>query len=116
MIKYINLFGLKPWRLHPFFQKLKVNIFMSTSSHALVLLSLFFSISLFAQNDPVLFTVNDQEIRLSEFSYIYNKTNGDRVKYDEASIKEYLDLYINFKLQVAEGVDMGLDKNTEVVK
>lgn len=89
---------------------------MSTFSHAIALLSLFFTYTTFAQNDPILFTVNDQEVRLSEFSYIYNKTNGDRVKFDEASIKEYLELYINFKLQVAEGVDMGLDKNTEVVK
>ena len=64
-----------------------------------------------AQNDPVLFKVNDKEVNVSEFKYIYNKTNGEKADYSEASVREYLDLYINFKLQVAEGVDIGLSEN-----
>ena len=67
-----------------------------------------------AQNDPVLFKVNDKEVNVSEFKYIYNKTNGEKADYSEASVREYLDLYINFKLQVAEGVDIGLSENAEV--
>lgn len=66
------------------------------------------------QDDPVLFKVNDKEVNVSEFQYIYNKTNGDKANYSEKSLKEYLDLYVNFKLQVAEGVDIGLSEKPEV--
>ncbi len=69
-----------------------------------------------AQDDPVLFTVDDKEVRVSEFQYIYNKTNGEKVSYDKASLQEYLDLYINFKLQVAEGEATGLDEKPSVVR
>lgn len=67
-----------------------------------------------AQNDPVLFTVDKKEIKVSEFEYIYNKTNGEKADYSEKSLKEYLDLYINFKLQVAEGEAIGLSEKQEV--
>ncbi|WMX14112.1 peptidylprolyl isomerase [Aureispira sp. CCB-E] len=67
-----------------------------------------------AQDDPVLFKVNDKEVHVSEFKYIYNKTNGEKADYSEKSLKEYLDLYVNFKLQVAEGIDIGLNDKPEV--
>jgi len=67
-----------------------------------------------AQDDPVLFTVDKKEIKVSEFKYIYNKTNGDKADYSEKSLQEYLDLYINFKLQVAEGEAIGLSEKPEV--
>jgi peptidyl-prolyl cis-trans isomerase SurA len=67
-------------------------------------------------DDPVLFTVNGKEVRVSEFTYIYDKTNGDKADYSEKSLQEYLDLYIDFKLQVAKGEDMGLDKNPKVLQ
>ncbi len=66
--------------------------------------------------DPVLFTVNGKEVRVSEFTYIYNKTNGDKADYSEQSLREYLRLYIDFKLQVAKAFDMGLNKNPEVLR
>lgn len=69
-----------------------------------------------AQEDPVLFTVGDKDVHVSEFQYIYNKTNGEKVSYDKASLKEYLDLYINFKLQVAEGEATELDEKPSVVR
>ena len=59
-----------------------------------------FSVALVAQtNDPVLFTVDNVPVRVSEFSYIYSKTNQDKADYSEASLREYLDLYIKFKLK-----------------
>ncbi len=69
-----------------------------------------------AQDDPTLFKVNDTEVKVSEFTYIYDKTNGKKADYSEASLKEYLDLYINFKLQVAEGVSTGLNDDPQVKK
>lgn len=67
-----------------------------------------------AQDDPVLFTVDGKEVRVSEFNYIYNKTNGEKADYSDKSLREYLDLYINFKLQVAEGIDIGLSEKPAV--
>jgi peptidyl-prolyl cis-trans isomerase SurA len=65
---------------------------------------------LFAQNnDPVLFTVENQEVRVSEFNYIYNKNNGDNADYTQESLKEYLDLYVKFKLKVQRAKEMRLD-------
>jgi len=69
-----------------------------------------FSVALMAQtNDPVLFSVDDVPVRVSEFSYIYSKTNQDKADYSEASLREYLDLYIKFKLKVTRARDMQLD-------
>lgn len=80
----------------------------------LVATALLVSSNIKAQDDPVLFKVNDKEVRVSEFQYIYNKTNGDKADYSEKSLKEYLELYVNFKLQVAEGIDIGLSEKPEV--
>ncbi|BDS13574.1 peptidylprolyl isomerase [Aureispira anguillae] len=77
-------------------------------------IALLVSSNIQAQNDPVLFKVNNKEVKISEFQYIYNKTNGEKADYSEKSLKEYLDLYVNFKLQVAEGVDIGLSEKPEV--
>lgn len=71
--------------------------------------------SLCAQDkDPLLFRVNKEEVRLSEFSYIYGKTNGDKADYSKESLEEYLQLYIDFKLQLQKGKEDGLDKDPAV--
>ncbi|MCP4439178.1 MAG: peptidyl-prolyl cis-trans isomerase [Aureispira sp.] len=67
-------------------------------------------------DDPVLFKVKDKEVRVSEFTYIYTKTNGSKADFSEKSLKEYLDLYVDFKLQVAKGVDMKLHESPEVIR
>lgn len=66
-------------------------------------------LTMVSQEDPVLFTVDGDEVRLSEFEYIYSKNNGDKADYTEESLKEYLDLYINFKLKVAKARDRRID-------
>ena len=64
----------------------------------------------FAQaDDPVLFKVEDLEVPVSEFKYIYEKNNRDGADYSEESLKEYLDLYAKFKLKVAKAHDLQLD-------
>lgn len=63
-----------------------------------------------AQNDdPVLFTVEGKPVHVSEFTYVYNKNNQDKADYSEKSLRDYLDLYINFKLKVQKARDMRLD-------
>lgn len=64
----------------------------------------------FAQtNDPVLFSVEGNPVHLSEFDYIYTKTNGDKADFSKKSLEEYLDLYVKFKLKVQRAKDMQLD-------
>ena len=78
----------------------------------LVLLAISISItSIYAQktDDRVLFSVQDKDVTVDEFTYIYSKTNGDKADFSEASLQEYLDLYVKFKLKVQRSKDMGLD-------
>jgi len=70
----------------------------------------------FAQNDPVLFTVEDVPVHVSEFDYIYNKNNGDGADYSKESLEEYLDLYIKFKLKVQRAKELKLDTIQELNK
>mgnify|MGYP001046518955 FL=1 len=75
-----------------------------------ILLSLFCASYLFAQKtDPVLFTVENNPVHVSEFKYIYSKTNGDKADFSKKSLEEYLDLYTKFKLKVQKGKDLKLD-------
>ena len=62
-----------------------------------------------AQDDPVLFTVAGKPVHVSEFTYIYQKTNGDKADFSKESLEEYLDLYKKFKLKVQRARDMKLD-------
>jgi peptidyl-prolyl cis-trans isomerase SurA len=61
------------------------------------------------EEDPVLFTVEDKPVHVSEFTYIYSKTNGKRTTFSRASLEEYLDLYVKFKLKVQKAKEMQLD-------
>ena len=63
----------------------------------------------FAQEDPVLFTVNNNPVHVSEFKYIYEKSNGKDADYSRASLEKYLDLYKNFKLKIARARELKLD-------
>jgi len=60
-------------------------------------------------DDTVLMTVADKDVTVGEFRYIYEKNNGDGANYSPKSLNEYIDLYIKFKLKVAEAKAMGLD-------
>ncbi len=75
-----------------------------------VLLLITQSLLTFGQgNDPVLFSVDNDEVRLSEFRYIYEKNNADEADYSKQSVEEYLELYKKFKLKVRRAKEIGLD-------
>jgi peptidyl-prolyl cis-trans isomerase SurA len=76
---------------------------------ALVVMVIVLPAFVYSQGDPVLFTVNKKPVHLSEFNYIYSKTNGDKADYSQASLDEYLELYENFKLKVERAKEMQLD-------
>ena len=60
-------------------------------------------------DDPVLFTVAQTPVRVSEFLQIYTKSNQQKADFSEASLREYLDLYVKFKLKVQKAREMRLD-------
>ncbi len=61
------------------------------------------------QTDATLFTVAGTPVTVSEFEYIYKKTNGDKADFSKKSVEEYLDLYAKFKLKVRRAREMKLD-------
>ncbi len=61
-----------------------------------------------SQNDPILMTINDIPVTKSEFERIYYKNNKDSVS-DEKAIRDYMELFINFKLKVLEAKNLKLD-------
>lgn len=68
------------------------------------------------KNDPVLFKVADTPVQLSEFNYIYTKTNGDKADFSKASLDEYLDLYVKFKLKVERAKELKLDTIPSLIR
>ena len=82
----------------------------------LLVLLLFTSI-FYSQNkkDLVLFKINDSVTTLEEFNRVYNK-NIDLVENsDENDYMNYLDLFINYKLKLAEAYVLGYDKNEDYI-
>lgn len=75
----------------------------------------FLSTSTSQQDDPVLFTVDGNDVHVSEFLYIYQKNNGKKADFSESSLNEYLDLYTKFKLKVTKARQMKLDTIPELI-
>jgi len=64
-----------------------------------------------AQNadNRTLLTINNKDVTVSEFLYVYNKNNNQGKELDKKSLEDYLDLYINFRLKVTEAEALGMD-------
>ena len=58
-------------------------------------------------DDPVLMTINGKDVKLSEFEYLYNKNNSQQTQ--KQSIDEYVDMFVTYKLKVADAVAAGID-------
>ena len=71
-----------------------------------------FAITAGAQtSDPVVMTINGQNVTRSEFEYSYNKNNGDEV-IEKTTVEQYVPLFVNYKLKVAAALDARLDTLT----
>jgi peptidyl-prolyl cis-trans isomerase SurA len=68
---------------------------------------LFFGVSVAQQTKPLL-VVNGQEISAEEFMAVFMK-NSTTKSVSKEEINEYLELYINFRLKVAEAMALQLD-------
>ena len=66
-------------------------------------------------DDPVIMTINGQPVLRSEFEYSYNKNNSEGV-IDKKSVKEYVDLFVNYKLKVLAALDAKYDTLTSYNK
>ena len=80
-----------------------------------LLVFVLFTSIFYSQNgkDLVLFKINDSETTLEEFNRVYNK-NIDLVEdSNENDYMNYLELFINYKLKLAEAYDLGYDKDED---
>ena len=69
--------------------------------------ALTFGLSVWAQSETLM-TINGKAISAEEFLYIYEK-NNQAGAIDPKTMDEYLDMFINFKLKVAEAESQGID-------
>lgn len=72
--------------------------------------------SVMAQNSEVLMTIGKENVTKKEFEYVFKKNNKNAQNPDEKSLREYLDLYINFKLKVIEAKSLGMDTVGSFIK
>lgn len=66
-----------------------------------------FSFNLFGQSDSIILRIENDKFTRGEFDFIYNKNN--QVSTVKKSEKEYLDLFVNYKLKVHEAEKLGYD-------
>ncbi|MFN2395649.1 MAG: peptidylprolyl isomerase [Bacteroidales bacterium] len=66
-------------------------------------------------DDPVLLKINEREVTVSEFEYVYSKNNLNPQVMDPRSVEEYLELFINFNLKVYEAMQLGLDTHASFI-
>ncbi len=67
----------------------------------------------YAAIDPVLMKINNKDIKVSEFEYLYKKNLEQQV--NKESIDEYVDRFVNYKLKVAEAERLGYDTLPRII-
>ncbi|MDD2196270.1 MAG: peptidylprolyl isomerase [Bacteroidales bacterium] len=78
------------------------------------LVTLISAFSVFSQNsNETLITVGNETVTRNEFERFYLKNNQMVSDVDKKSLDEYLDLFIIYKLKVAEAKANGIDKTSE---
>ncbi len=59
--------------------------------------------------EQTLFSVNKEKVTAGEFMQVYNKNRNIGEDIDPKTPREYLELYINFKLKVQNAKELGMD-------
>ncbi|MDE7380858.1 MAG: peptidylprolyl isomerase [Muribaculaceae bacterium] len=60
-----------------------------------------------AAKDPVIMTVNGVDVPKSEFEYLYNKNSKQQI--EAQPLSEYVEMFKNYKLKVADAKALGID-------
>lgn len=64
----------------------------------------------------VLFTIGTEPVTSGEFVKVYSKINNTgEADFSEKSLRDYLELYVNFRLKVKEAKDMKMDTTSAVI-
>lgn len=64
--------------------------------------------------DDVLMTVDGKDIHVSEFEYLYNKNNSQQL--EPQTLDQYLDMFINYKLKVADAEHADIQNSQSFIK
>lgn len=64
--------------------------------------------------DDILMTVDGKNIHVSEFEYLYNKNNSQQL--EPQTLDQYLDMFINYKLKVADAEHAGIQNTQSFIK
>lgn len=67
-----------------------------------------------AQSTHTLVSIGNENFSVEEFDFIYNKNNN--ISEEPKSKKEYIDLFVNYKLKVMEASALGLDTMPSFIK
>ena len=59
------------------------------------------------KGDPTVMTINGKDISQSEFEYLYNKNNLQQE--NPQPLDEYVDMFVVYKLKVADAEAAGID-------
>ncbi|MGL4332377.1 MAG: peptidylprolyl isomerase [Bacteroidales bacterium] len=83
---------------------------MRTLAFKLLLSSAMFygALNVSAKEDPAVLKIGKQEVKLSEFEYIYKKNAGVQ-GVEKVSFDEYVKMFTDFKLKVHEAIELRLD-------
>lgn len=86
------------------------------SGLALVIMLLVSGNHVFAQKSiegKTLVTIGNETVPVGEFMQVYEKNNSQAAGMETSSVRDYLDLYIKFKLKVKEADDMKMDTSKQ---
>lgn len=68
----------------------------------------------FAAKDPVIMTVNGEDVPKSEFEYLYNKNSQQQI--NPQTLDEYVEMFKLYKMKVADARAEGLDTVASFIK
>ncbi len=67
-------------------------------------------------DNKVLVTIGDENVTAGEFMRVYEKNNTQTDLYEADAVKDYLNLYTNFKLKVIEAETLMMDTASSFIK
>ncbi len=80
-------------------------------SRFFIILFLFSNFSFAQLENNILFKVNDSLVYVDEFNRVYNKNIDLIDENNQKDFESYLELFINYKLKLAEAYDLGLQND-----